>query len=284
MRICFASDLHGHESHYAELIGLVKSNRTEVLLLGGDLLPRKGHHQASLEIQQRYVMKEFLSFARKVKEECGAALCVILGNDDWAGTLPLFSSIQAEGLLTLLSGSPLMLDERTIVFGYSFVPPTPFLLKDFEKRDQMSDASPSGLRRIYMTKNGRVEETDETDFFSSRPSMQEDLEGWPMFEYPPRTICVMHSPPYGTVLDRLYDGRSAGSRAVRDFISKTRPSVTLHGHIHESPEISGSYVEKIKDTLSVNPGQSGKRISAVFFQSETPNETLVHSIHGKYSV
>jgi Icc-related predicted phosphoesterase len=69
---------------------------------------------------------------------------------------------------------------------------------------------------------------------------------------------VTHSPPWGTRLDRLYNGTPVGSRAIRAFIERHRPPLTLHGHVHESPG-----VDRIGTTVSVNPGDSLGGLRAV---------------------
>lgn len=81
---------------------------------------------------------------------------------------------------------------------------------------------------------------------------------------PARTIFSLHAPPYDSGLDvapRLDaelrptvggDGPElipVGSRAVRDAISRYRPLVGLHGHIHESKG-----VRKIDGVTVANPG------------------------------
>jgi Icc-related predicted phosphoesterase len=50
----------------------------------------------------------------------------------------------------------------------------------------------------------------------------------------PLRIMVCHTPPYGTKVDRLTDGRPVGSPAVRQFILEQQPHVCITGHIHES--------------------------------------------------
>jgi Icc-related predicted phosphoesterase len=96
----------------------------------------------------------------------------------------------------------------------------------------------------------------------------------------------MHSPPYGTKLDIIQGGHSAGSRSISSFIRKVQPLLTLHGHIHEAPELSGAYVERMGKTLSINPGQSigaGKepsKLHAVTFEMERIGETLAHTCFG----
>jgi uncharacterized protein len=280
VKCCFASDLHGHRSHYEELLALAAGDKAGAVILGGDLLPRKGHHLASLEGQLAFVRTEFRDFSEKLRSSGTTGLFIILGNDDWAGTIPLFRDLESGGLLSILDGRERNLDGRTALSGYSYVPPTPFLLKDFEKRDMKADPAPGGLRRVYVTRNGGVEETDEREFFENRGSIEEDLD------FPADPGCsevrVMHGPPFGTALDRLYDGRSAGSRAVRNFILKTQPVLTLHGHIHESPEVSGAFAERLGKTISVNAGQTGAGLSAVLFDSDRPGETLSHTLYGPY--
>ena len=62
-------------------------------------------------------------------------------------------------------------------------------------------------------------------------------------------ILVSHPPPYNTKVDRVSSGLYVGSRAIREFIEKTQPSLVLCGHIHEARGI-----DKIKNTIIVNPG------------------------------
>jgi Icc-related predicted phosphoesterase len=81
---------------------------------------------------------------------------------------------------------------------------------------------------------------------------------------PDCTIAVIHVPPVGSGLDTCPEldenlkivtlgGQvkmiSAGSTAVRSFIERVQPMLTLHGHIHESP----GHV-RIGKTLAINPG------------------------------
>jgi Icc-related predicted phosphoesterase len=83
------------------------------------------------------------------------------------------------------------------------------------------------------------------------------------------------------MLDRLYNSQPAGSRAIKAFIEKTQPFMTLHGHIHESPVISNKYWEKIGSTISVNPGQVGGFLSGVFFNTDDPQESIYHNQYSR---
>ena len=85
-----------------------------------------------------------------------------------------------------------------------------------------------------------------------------------MIQNPERTVAVLHVPPYGSGLDSCPDldenlkiitqggqvvMKSAGSTAVKAFIEKIQPMLTLHGHIHESPGHTRN-----GRTLSINAG------------------------------
>jgi Icc-related predicted phosphoesterase len=72
-----------------------------------------------------------------------------------------------------------------------------------------------------------------------------------------------------------------GSRAVRDFLSQRRPRVSLHGHIHEAPALSGTFAEMLGETLVVNPGRTYESLDAVVFEWEDPAGTLRHSRLGR---
>ncbi len=85
-----------------------------------------------------------------------------------------------------------------------------------------------------------------------------------MIEKPERTIAVLHVPPFASTLDTCPEldkdlrivtqggqvmMKSAGSHAVRSFIEKVQPLLSLHGHIHESPGHA-----RIGRTLAINAG------------------------------
>lgn len=79
-------------------------------------------------------------------------------------------------------------------------------------------------------------------------------------------ILATHVPPHGVGLDvapKLREDLSVviqggepvmtpvGSTAVRDFIAKTQPVLSLHGHIHESRGVA-----KLGQTIAINPGSA----------------------------
>ena len=90
----------------------------------------------------------------------------------------------------------------------------------------------------------------------------------------------MHSPPHYTRLDVLYNGHHVGSKSIRTFIEQKKPFLTLHGHIHEASDVSGTFWDKMGDTISINTGQTSKSLMAVTFDLEHIDSTLKHTTLG----
>jgi Icc-related predicted phosphoesterase len=118
-------------------------------------------------------------------------------------------------------------------------------------------------------------------YLKQQETIKENLKRLPKPLYYKRGIYIMHSPPFGTRLDFIQGGKSAGSRSIRDFIEETQPLLTLHGHIHESPELSGTYIDQIGGTPSINPGQFTfrEKLHAVTFELENVEGTLQHTCY-----
>lgn len=70
-------------------------------------------------------------------------------------------------------------------------------------------------------------------------------------QLPRRTpvLLMTHHPPYETEADRLYSGKRAGSRAVRDFIDRHQPLMCFTGHLHHV-----QMIETVGKTIIMNPG------------------------------
>jgi Icc-related predicted phosphoesterase len=66
-------------------------------------------------------------------------------------------------------------------------------------------------------------------------------------------VLICHCPPFNTALDRIGEGRHAGSRSVREFIEKQQPEYFFCGHIHEA---AGAVI-KMGSTRAQNVGKKG---------------------------
>jgi len=173
------------------------------------------------------------------------------------------------------------------MIGYPFVPPTPFRPKDFEKMDDPESPWPPQKNPSYIRssdQNGSAHPHRPHVYLRQRETIQEDLDHLSRPKDPRKTIYVMHSPPFKTKLDRIMGGRFTGSRSISRFIEKTQPLLTLHGHIHEAPEISGSCLDRIgknpvrQSGTVYSFGKSSSRLHAITFELENPEETLQHTL------
>jgi len=57
-----------------------------------------------------------------------------------------------------------------------------------------------------------------------------------------------------------------GSVAIRRFIAKHQPLLTLHGHIHESARITGAWRDRIDRTWMFSAAHDGPELCLVAFE------------------
>ncbi|HVR87000.1 MAG TPA: metallophosphoesterase [Planctomycetota bacterium] len=239
----YATDLHGNRDSYDRLFQM----DADAVVLGGDLLPHtKGSLERRIEAQQAFA-RDYLA-KRLASRPC----YWIAGNDDWAVAL---TRLEGEG--TAIHGRAVPFLEGLSIAGCAHVPVTPFGMKDHDRFDSEGWVPRSSPQRfLFSTPEGVVNGSLED--VRSRGTIAGDLERLAEQSDPGRTVYVTHSPPWGTLLDRLFNGMPVGSRAIRAFIERHRPPLTLHGHFHDSPG-----VDRIGTTVCVNPGDSLGRLRAV---------------------
>jgi len=286
MKILFTSDLHGEIYLYRQLWEQTRAAGAKIIILGGDLLPAlrsSGRYEEMLLHQKNFIV-DFLHpfFAQCLETLPVERILLIAGN--WDVGYPFIFSQPRERVIDL-NQKVCPLEKGYEFFGYPFIPPTPFRPKDYEKMDDPDAPWPPQKNPSYILSPDQTQllPIDPHSFLGSRGTIRDDLKEFPQPKSPRKAIYVMHSPPWRTSLDLIRGGSHGGSRAIRSFIEERQPLLTLHGHIHESPEVSGKYFDRLEGTLCVNPGQSlGKEgrssdLYAVTFEMEAPKETLGHS-------
>ncbi len=276
----FATDIHGRIDRYEKLLSLVLHERPAAVFLGGDLLP--SWHMSVRNPGQPYrnFVKEYLSphFAnlRQQLREAYPAVLLILGNDDPRCEERFLMEGEAQGLWQYLHARKVVF-ERFHVYGLAYVPPTPFLLKDWERYDVSRYIPPGsvspeeGHRTMPMTENEIKWSTIENELASL--TGDEDLE---------KAIFLLHSSPYDTLLDRAaldaltYEHVPVdvhiGSIALRRFIEKRQPLLTLHGHIHESTRLTGEWKIRMGRTICINGAHDGPELALIRFYPESPSD------------
>jgi len=266
----FVSDLHGKIERYEKLFTSILQEKPQALFLGGDLLP---HYYSDKNFINDYLVSKFLSLKENLKE-LYPKIFVILGNDDARSEEPNIIAAAKKNMWSYIHfQSTEYLGKK--IFGYSFIPPSPFLLKDWEKYDvsrftEHGSISPEDGKRTIEISN------DEKKF----STIVKDLELLINNKDVTSAIFLFHAPPYQTNLDRAaLDGKiidhvpldvHVGSIAIRRFIEAKQPLITLHGHIHESVRITESWKDKIGKTFCFSAAHDGKELALIKFNDEQP--------------
>ncbi len=269
----FVSDLHGNISRYEKLFQLIEKEQPKLVFMAGDLLPSgmfafTSSSGAAPDFIEDVLKKGFLG----LKNEMGASypeVFLILGNDDGRADEGAFIKGEEQGIWEYIHGRKVEFDEYSI-YGYAYVPPTPFMLKDWERYDVSRYVDPGctppeeGAHSIEVDRKQMQFKT-----------IQKDLNELTGDDELSKSVFLFHSPPYQTHLDRAaLDGRTfeyvpldvhVGSIAIKRFIEERQPMLTMHGHIHESTSITGHWQQKIGNTVAMNAAHNGKELSLIRF-------------------
>ena len=65
-----------------------------------------------------------------------------------------------------------------------------------------------------------------------------------------------------------------GSMAIRRFIEDRQPLITLHGHIHESPRLTGYWQQQFGKTIAFSAAHDGPQLAVVEFSPEHPSAAI----------
>ncbi len=269
----FVSDLHGRQERYQALLARVAEEGPSAVFLGGDLLP-----SGLLGTETDVFVDEVLAAGfRDLKRDLGSRyprVFLILGNDDPRREEPAVEAAAREGVWEYVHGRQVAW-ERWRVFGYACIPPTPFALKDWERYDMGRHIDVGCLSPEEGSRTAAVRQSDV-----KWGTIREDLDRLAGPGSLADAIFLFHAPPYATRLDRAaLDGRRVdhapvdvhvGSIAIRRFIDSRRPRLTLHGHVHESARLTGSWRERIGRTWCFSAAYDGPELALVRFDLEDP--------------
>lgn len=272
MNCLFVSDLHGKTERYERLFALIGEEKPTAVLLGGDLLPFGGGVGGDSADRGSFVTDYLARRVREIRDLLGEEaprVFLILGNDDPRVLESEVRRHAADGVWEYLHNSTAVLESHPI-YGYSCVPPTPFQMKDWERYDvsrylDPGDVSPEeGFRTVEVPSHEVRYRTisEDLNLLTSGRDLSE-------------AICLFHSPPYQTKLDRMAgDGKMidhvpldvhVGSIAIKRFIEQRQPLLTLHGHIHESVRLTGTWREQIGRTHLFSAAHDGPELCVVRF-------------------
>jgi Icc-related predicted phosphoesterase len=272
----FATDLHGRTDRFEKLFQAIESRSPRAVFLGGDLLPhfaRRG--DAPDDFLGEFIAPRLASLKAAMGDRYPAVFA-ILGNDDYGIEEETVLRIAERGVWEYVHARCVEFDGYRI-YGYACVPPTPFLLKDWEKYD-VSRYTPPGS--VSPEEGRRSVAVDPRDVRHS--TIRNDLLNLVGDDDLTDCVFLFHSPPHETNLDRAaLDGKSidhvpldvhVGSIAIRRFIEERQPLVTLHGHIHESARLTGQWRDRIGRTHIFNAAHDGPELALVAFDLKYPDD------------
>jgi Icc-related predicted phosphoesterase len=274
----FASDLHGRTARYERLLEAIERERPAAVFLGGDLLPPLlgGSPLAEMDADG-FLLNWLAPRLDRLRRTLGPVypkLFAIPGNDDPRAFEDQMRQLDSAELWVYLQERRAELADH-VVFGYAYVPPSPFLLKDWERYDVSRFVDPGCIS----PEEGRrsVPIAPRVARFST---IKQDLERLLGSEPLDRAVLLLHTPPHDTLIDRAaLDGKAVehvpldvhvGSIAVRRAIEARAPKLTLHGHVHESTRLTGSWRDRIGPTEVLSAAHDGPELALVRFRLEDP--------------
>jgi len=255
----YVTDLHGNRRKYERTLALAVETGAWLVVNGGDMYPHGRAHGD----QERF-LREFLDPHFATYQAAGIRYFGFPANDDLRAHDPQFDAICSRyPLVENLAGRKIPAGPYEFL-GFNLVTDFPFRLKDRARMDDGDFAFPVQFGTGILSRPGGWEEIPDWEAYArTLPTIEEELAALPAPDDPGRAVYVIHGPPAGLGLDVVRGGQPVGSPATARFIGKTQPRLTLHGHIHESPEESGIWMANIGKTVSIQPGQSASGLSVV---------------------
>ena len=271
MKCIFVSDLHGNINRFRNLFEIIDHEKPKGVFIGGDILPNQFSIKGGIK---NFLEKEFFNPIKKLRKICDKNIrfFVIMGNDDPRVFEKFFIDADKRKIIDYVHFKTIDFNDF-FVTGYSFVPPTPFQLKDWERYDvsrfvDVGVLSPEeGQRTTKVSKD-----------ITCYSTISQDLEKLTKNSQPEKTIFLFHSPPYNSNLDKADLDRKmvdhapvdihVGSIAIRRFIEKKQPFLTLHGHVHETVRLTGEWKEKKGKTFCFSAAHDGTELAVIRFDTD----------------
>lgn len=260
-KFIFTADLHGNGNQYNKLFEYAMKENPNVVIIGGDITP-KNLVLRTPKLQREFLTNTLFSLIKSFKERSNAEVLIIMGNDDFKSNYQLMLDAQCIIGFRMIDHRPYISANGYYYVGYSYVPYTPFKFKDWERRDlnRQKDASERNDVRI----EGVISVDDELVHYNVNDTMmnysiENDLNRITQNISRDKLILVSHAPPYDTACDYTCTNKTdcfdhVGSKAVKKFIEREQPLITLHGHIHDTVGLTNKFPEIIGETLCAAVG------------------------------
>jgi len=280
MKILTTSDLHQMISKWKELVKTCQKEKPDVVAICGDLAPKDTYI-----VGQMPFMKHLVKYAKQIKET-GAEIVIILGNDDNQFLIPDMEKYHEEKLWHYIPEKVVKIGDHEFA-AMPYVPDYPFGYK-FWCRGEFPDALRIDPQQftdpVLIGKDGSFEVIENyKEYLRGHETIWESLNKTAKsIKDMSKSIWMIHCPPSNLFLDVCAGGRKVGSDAVYKFIKEQQPMITIHGHIHESPEYNGhKWCQNEEKTLCIQGGQIGFDLHYAIIEIE--NGMIVNKGHSIYA-
>lgn len=254
MKFLYVTDIHGDKEKYLKLLQIAIEKNYKYIIDGGDMLP-KGFGR--LEKQTDYI-NGFLTDYFKKLQDAGITYLCMLGNDDILPMDTIFSNLckRYDNVFNIANNKVVLNDYEFI--GMNYVLDHPFGCKDRVVNED-NRVSQKQLSQAFLSTADGHEQIENWDNYREKelPKMNDILSKLPIPTEYKKTIYVMHQPPKNLGLGILNSGLDVGSNDIYKFLIQKEPLLSLHGHIHESPDTeNGKWIANMNHTTCIQPGQT----------------------------
>lgn len=278
MKVFYTTDLHGHSKKYKLVAEVINNEKFDLVILGADILP-KG--KVTLYDKENFLIKNLPDLF----ESTTTPIIIDFGNDDFYMYYSTFEAVVGEYEHVHISHMKEVIIGDYSIIGMHYVPDYPFGLKDWCRSEGEFLIDPEQISTPIRTTGGILEIIENLgEYFLSLPTIEDYLSKLPKPSCK-KVIYNFHAPPRFIGFDLCRGGtEQVGSYAITDFIIANKPFLTLHGHIHESPNYSGLTINRLVDeTISIQPGQYGAQQRLVYctFDTDSVEETYERKVIGE---
>jgi Icc-related predicted phosphoesterase len=254
MKILYTTYLHGNQTKYDQIFDIARKNKVDVVVNGGDMLPKNIDLFKQDDFIVRYLGKYFLKFNQE-----GIYYLSYLGNDDLKIFDQLFNdTCEKYDFVYNIAQKKVEINGYEFI-GMNWVVDYPFRLKDRCRKDTKDyNFQVQFGTGLLSTDNGFKEINNWVEYANTLPTIEEELSNLPEPCAINKSIYVIHMPPCGLGLDQCINGQKVGSKAVYEFLLNKKPLISFHGHIHESPSVTLTWKNNIDRTICIQPGQMNK--------------------------
>ena len=256
MKILYVTDLHGDKNKYRKSLDIAVEKNIGVIVNGGDMLPKLGERH----LEQPIFINEFLRGYFSELERHGITYLAMLGNDDLLSVDGLFDTVCGE-----YENVHNIAGKKVRIGGYEFIGMNHILDHPFGCKDRVVTETHYIPQRQLSPVAGISNEYGYDRIYNwleyartELPYMCDILNDLPEPENLQQTVYVMHMPPAGLRLGQLlYQDLDIGSVDIYEFLKERQPLLSLHGHIHESPDTQkGRWINQIRSTACIQTGQT----------------------------